>query len=331
MPPALFTALRWGGALVMALPFAWRQLRRDWPALRARWWVPVLLGLLGVVLYNSLVYRGLHDTTAVNALLLQSATPLIILVVAFLLFGERPGWVQVAAILISVVGVVVIAAEGSLAGAAAAAVQPGRRAGADRGALLRVYSALLRLKPAVHPLSLLAASMAFGVVFLVPLAWAEHAAGRRLVVTPLSVACLAYAVVFPAFLAYLCFNRGVELVGAARAGQFSHLMPAFGIVLAVLFLGERLHPYHGVGIGLIGAGSVAGGLGRAASRGFSGRPAQAPMAARMKAVFRRGMRSTAAMPRSRAARRRGLSVLNRRSSASVAASMARLAGRRRRW
>ena len=90
------------------------------------------------------------------------------------------------------------------------------------------------------------------------MAWAEHAGGARLVVTP---CCRWRRLVlrgrsFPAFVAYLCFNRGVELLGAARAGQYSHLMPAFGIVLAVLFLGERLHVYHLAGMALIGAGLV---------------------------------------------------------------------------
>ena len=254
VPPALFTAIRWGGALLLALPFAWGRLRVDAPALRARWWMPVLLGLLGVVLYNSLVYRGLHDTTAVNALLLQSATPLVILVASFLLFGERPGIVQMGAILLSVAGVVVIAAEGSVTVLRQLRINPGDGLVMVAVLCYALYSALLRLKPAVHPLSLLVSSMMFGVVFLVPMAWAEYASGARLVVSALSVACLAYAIVFPAFVAYLCFNRGVELLGAARAGQYSHLMPAFGILLAVLFLGERLHPYHAVGVALIVAG-----------------------------------------------------------------------------
>lgn len=256
IPPALFTAVRWCGALLLALPLAWGHLRADWPALRARWWVVAVLGLLGVAVYNSLVYRGLHDTTAVNALLLQSSAPLLILVVAFLLFGQRPGWVEVVAILVSVAGVVVIAAEGSLHTLRQLRFNPGDGLVLLAMVAYAAYSAVLRIKPAVHPMSLLAATMVVGDVVLIPLAWAEHAAGGRLVVTVLSVSSLVYAVIGPAFLAYLCFNRGVELLGAARAGQFTHLMPAFGIVLAVLFLGERLHAYHLVGMALIGAGLV---------------------------------------------------------------------------
>lgn len=254
IPPALFTAVRWGGALAIMLPFAWPGLRRDWPVLRARWRVVVLFGVLGIVAYNSLVYRGLHDTTAVNALLLQSATPLLTLLAALVLFGERPAPRSVAAILVSVAGVVVIAAQGSWAELQQLRVNPGDGLVLLAVAMYAVYGLVLRFRPAVAPLSLLAASIAVGVAVLVPLAWAEHATGARLVVTPLSVVSLLYAAVFPAFLSYLFYNRGVELVGAARAGQSMHLMPAFGIVLAVVFLGERLHPFHAVGVGLIGAG-----------------------------------------------------------------------------
>ena len=256
VPPALFTAVRWCGALVLALPFGWTHLRRDWAALRARWWVAAVLGFLGVALYNSLVYRGLHDTTAVNALLLQSAAPLLILVLAFLLFGQRPGALEVVAILLSAAGVVVIAAQASWTELERLRFNPGDTLVLIAVVAYAAYSALLRLKPAVHPVSLLIATMVFGDVFLVPLAWAEYAAGGRLVVTVLSVSSLVYAVVGPAFVAYLCYNRGIELLGAARAGQYTHLMPAFGIVLAVLFLGERLHLYHLLGMGLIGAGLV---------------------------------------------------------------------------
>lgn len=254
IPPALFTLLRWGGALTLSAPLAWPHLRRDAPALRQRWWLPAALGVLGVATFNSLVYRGLHDTTAVNALLLQSATPLLILVVAFVLFRERPRPAQVAAILISLAGVVVIAAEGSMAHLRALRFNPGDVLVMIAVACYAVYSAILRLRPAVHPMSLLVSSMAVGVVFLVPLAAVEYAGGARLVVTPFSLGCILYAVVFAAILAYLFFNRGVELVGAAQAGQYNHLMPVFGVVLAVLLLGETLQSYHLVGIALIAAG-----------------------------------------------------------------------------
>lgn len=254
IPPSLFTLLRWAGALLIVLPLAWPHLRRDGSALLRRWWVVGLLAFLGVVAYNNLVYRALHSTTAVNALLLQSATPLFVLGVVFVMFGERPSPRQILAIVVSMAGVVTIAAQGSFALLRSLRFNPGDVLVTIAVLLYAIYSALLRLRPQAHPLSLLAAMFATGVVMLLPLAAEEYLDGARLHPTPLAIAILLYAAVFPAFVSYLFFNRGVELVGPTRAGQFLHLMPVFGVLLAVLFLGERLHLYHAFGIALIAAG-----------------------------------------------------------------------------
>ncbi len=71
---------------------------------------------------------------------------------------------------------------------------------------------------------------------------------------PTNLMVIGYVIVFPSIVSYLCFNRGVELIGANRAGLFIHLMPVFGSLMAVFFLGESFCWYHGVGILLIGAG-----------------------------------------------------------------------------
>lgn len=254
VPPSLFTLLRWGGALVIVLPLAWRHLPADRAALWRRWPVVVALAVLGVDAFNNLMYRGLHSTTAINALLLQSAVPLFVIMALFAMFRERPTGRQVLAVLVSLAGVAVIAGQGSITVLRSLEINPGDVIVTAAVICYALYSALLRLKPTVHPLSLLAVTFAIGVVFLVPLAWQEAADGARLILTPVSVFAIAYSCVFPAFLAYFFYNRGVELVGPARAGQYVHLMPAFGVVLAVLFLGETMHPYHLAGIGLIGVG-----------------------------------------------------------------------------
>lgn len=254
IPPSLFTVLRWAGALAIALPLAWPHLRADLPALARGWKVLAVLAFLGVGAYNNLVYHGLHSTTAVNALLLNSATPLFVLIAVFVLYRERPTLRQTAAIMISIAGVVVIAARGSLQELATLRLNPGDVLVTAAVALYAIYPALLRQRPRVHHLSLLAALIALGTLFMVPFAVTEYAAGARLIPTPLALLSLGYAAIFPAFVCYLLYNRGVELIGAARAGQYIHLMPVFGVLLATAALGESLLAYHGVGIALIAAG-----------------------------------------------------------------------------
>jgi drug/metabolite transporter (DMT)-like permease len=100
-------------------------------------------------------------------------------------------------------------------------------------------------------MSFLAAITIFGLIELVPAYLWEMSEGRHIVVSRPSLIAIAYTGIFPAFLGFVCWNKGVAEVGPAKAGLFIHLMPVFGIVLSAIFLGEHPEPYHAVGIALI--------------------------------------------------------------------------------
>jgi len=254
VPPVGLAFWRWfGGALIIA-PFALPHLRRDWAAVRARWPIVLVLGILGIAVFNTLIYVGLGRTTAINALLLQSIQPLVIIIFSFLIFRDTVGPRQLLAVAISLVGVVVIIARGELGVLTTLAFNSGDVLVFIALICYAAYTALLRLRPRVHPLSFLLVIFTVGFALLLPLYVWEGLAGRPMQLTPVTVGAVAYVAIFPAIVAYLCFNRGVELLGANRAGHFFHLQPAFGVVLAMLFLGERFQPYHAAGIALIAAG-----------------------------------------------------------------------------
>jgi drug/metabolite transporter (DMT)-like permease len=254
MPPIGLAFWRWIGGFVVILGFAWPHLRRDAAALRRGWPCVVLLGGLGIAAFTALVYLGLQSTTAINALLLQSATPLVILLCSFVLFGDRVRPVQLVAIAISLAGVAVIVARGAPAALLALSLNAGDAWVLAGVVCYSLYSALLRLRPQVHPLSLLAACFGVGSLLLLPFTVAEHWSGAVLHPHLAGLLAIGYLIVFPGCFAYLFYNRGVELAGANRAGQFFHLMPVFGSLLAVLLLGEAFAPYHAVGIALIALG-----------------------------------------------------------------------------
>jgi drug/metabolite transporter (DMT)-like permease len=254
VPPVALAYIRWTGAFLIALPFAWTQLRRDLPMLRRHWPLMLLLSATGIASYNTMSYIGLTHTTALNVLLLQSAMPLVILLWAFVLFRERPSIAQAAGVVVSLLGVATIAAQGSVHVLLHLSLNQGDVWVLVAMGIYGIYAAMFRHRPRVHPLSFLVATMGLGSCMILPFFVAEQLGGARIATDWQAFAALAYIAVFPSFIAYLFFNRGIELIGAARAGQSMHLMPVFGAALAVLFLGERFRMYHAFGIALIAAG-----------------------------------------------------------------------------
>ena len=255
VPPFGLGFWRWTLALLIVLPFAWPHLRAQWPLLRRHWRPVVALGALGMGGYNTFAYLALQHTTAINATMLNSLIPVATLVLAFALLGRRLHRLEAAGILVSLIGVSVIVTRGHPAALLGMQFNPG-----DAWMLVAVliwglYTVGLHWRPpGMHPMVMLAAMTAVGVLILAP-AWAwELAQGRSIHLHPASAAAIVYTGIFPSFLGYVFYNRGVMLVGPSRGALFIHLMPVFGTVLSVLFLDELPALFHGAGIALILSG-----------------------------------------------------------------------------
>ncbi|MBI3514353.1 MAG: DMT family transporter [Proteobacteria bacterium] len=262
MPPFGLAFWRWAASFALVAGFAWPHMRRDLPVLRQHARGVLALSALGIAAYSALTYLGLQSTSAINALLLQSAMPLVILVCCFGLFGDRAHATQLIGIALSFAGVAVIVAGGALDTLLALSLGRGDAWVLAAVICYALYSALLRTRPPVHPLSFLAASFALGAVLVLPFYVWEHLSGAVTRPSLAGLLAIAYLALFPSCLAFLFYNRGVELIGATRAGHFFHLMPAFGTVLAMALLGEPFGSHHAIGIALIGLGIAAATLRR---------------------------------------------------------------------
>ncbi len=251
VPPAALAEIRWIGAALVAVPIARKQLSRDWPTIRRHLGIMLLLSFTGITVYNTLAYHGLEFTTALNGSLMQSSAPLMIGLWSLILFRDRLTPAQFVGILVSLTGVLTIVARGDLTTLTRLKLNPGDVWFLVAMVSYALYAALLRRRPAIHFLSFLAFTFVAGAIMLAPVSVLEFLAGRRIHPTPAAFAVLAYVVIFPSLAAYVCFNRGVELIGANRAGPFFHLIPVFGSAIAIVFLGEHPQLYHGIGYLLI--------------------------------------------------------------------------------
>jgi drug/metabolite transporter (DMT)-like permease len=256
VPPLMMTTIRWFGVFLILLPFAWPHLKRDWKALRAHLPLMLFLSLIGFAFNNAISYWAMQYTEALNALLIQSAGPLFVALWSLVLFGVRLTAAQLAGIAISLLGVLTIILRGDLAALASITFNKGDIMFASSLVAFGLYSAVIPRRPRIHQLSFLSFTTCCGAIMLLPAAVWEFSAGSVLKPDALTLATLAYILIFPSTLAYLFFNRGVALIGPNRAAPFFHLVPVFGSAMAILLLGERLQLFHLIGYALVLAGVV---------------------------------------------------------------------------
>jgi drug/metabolite transporter (DMT)-like permease len=256
VPPVALATLRWGGAFLLILPFAWPHMQREWKVIRNNLPMLILLSVTGIGAYNTIAYIGLQYTGALNALLIQSAGPLFVAFWSFVLFRTRLTWAQALGIAISLGGVLTILARGDLEALGAVDFNKGDLLFGGALMIFCIYSAMMPYRPNLHALAFLGFTTGVGALVNVPFAMWEAASGYTVSFDKETLLALAYVIVFPSTLAYLCYNRGVELIGANRAAPFYHLIPVFGSVLAIGFLGEEPKLFHLVGYVLVLLGIV---------------------------------------------------------------------------
>mgnify|MGYP006273115719 CR=1 FL=1 len=261
LPPMALAFWRWTLALVILLPFGLPALWRQRALLARHWRLLTALALLGVTGYNTMLYIGLQDTTATNALLLSSATPVLIVALSFLVLHHRPRLLALAGLALSLAGVWLIVSAGEPARLLDIGLGIGDAWILATTVNWAIYSVLLGLRPAgLEPAGFLTALVALGLPPLAGLyAWElgwEIGGGLGFTLDAANLAAIGYVALLPSVLAYLFWNRAVAELGANRTGQYMHLVPVFGILLGVLVLGERLQWFHAVGAALIAAGIV---------------------------------------------------------------------------
>jgi len=255
IPPIGLSFWRWFVALSILSLFCVPILKANWKRIRSALPMLSIMALLGVTGFNTLVYIGLQSTTATNGLLLLSTTPVIIILLSRLLFGQAIARLQLGGVAISLIGVVVLIARGDLS-----VLFARQFGGGDFWILMAIfvwalYSVLLKRRPeGLDPLAFLAFTVVVGAVGLLPLLLWEIGQGRVVSVDTQSVVTILYVAIFPSILAFLFWNRAVAEVGANRAGQFLYLMPVFGSILAMIFLDEVIRWFHLFGFLLIMAG-----------------------------------------------------------------------------
>lgn len=254
VPPLAISTIRWAIPTLILLPFAWRHVQRDWPAIRTHWVSLVLLAAIGGGLFGALQYIGLQYTTAINVSVLNSLSPVLIAAAGAALFGDRLAVVQALGVATSLSGVLVVVTKGHPAAIGSLAFNWGDLIIVFNMAIFGIYSTCLRIRPGLHWLSYMLILSVVSTLVSFPFMLWEQASGLVLTATPLTLLAIGYASIFPSLVANVAWNRGIETLGANRSGAMLHLVAVFSAILSGLLLGERLETYHLAGFALIVSG-----------------------------------------------------------------------------
>ena len=242
---------RWMGTLPIFLILCWPYLKRDWPIILHHWKIVLMLAVLSVTIYNAFIYQGLTTTSAINSFLLNTSRPMIIVLISFILFKDRITPLQGVGFVMAFCGTLTIIARGDLEVLAALNLNKGDFWILSATMAWALYTVLLGNKPKVHATSLLFATVLFGQVLLTPFYIWETVTFKPMPITLETIGGIAYLAVISSVVAYLAYNRTVELLGANKAGLTSYLLPIFGSLFAVILLGESIRLYHVVAFALI--------------------------------------------------------------------------------
>jgi drug/metabolite transporter (DMT)-like permease len=256
MMPYELAFFRWLGVFVVTLPFFLLHIKKIALAFRTDFWILLVLATLGIAGFNTFLYIGLQDTTATNALLINSSIPILILFLSVVILKKMITNRQIVGILLSTFGVIFLVLKGDIHTLLTLSFNQGDFWVIVSSVCWASYSVLIKFRPSsLSSFEFFVAIVALGTLILFPFyLYQGYTIQREVFILRQYYWVIAYVIIFASLLSYYLWHLGIAHLGADRTGQFTHLMPVFGSILAYFFLGEVLEMYHLMGIVLIGFG-----------------------------------------------------------------------------
>ncbi len=254
--PMQLSFYRWFFVLILLLPYIVINYKNLIRGFKKDSLLLVVFGAFGIAGFNTFLYYGLQTTTATNALLINSSTPIFIILISSIIFRTLITKVQFFGVIVSTIGVLYLILKGDINHILELKFTPGDLWIVAAALDWALYSVLLKFKPKdLSSFEFLTITTIIGVIILYV---AFISQGFTLKFSFLQnndiLYSLIYIVIFPSILSFYFWNMATIEIGANKAGQSAHLMPIFGAFLAYIFLDEVLQFYHMVGMILIALG-----------------------------------------------------------------------------
>jgi drug/metabolite transporter (DMT)-like permease len=251
IPPIGLAFWRWVVAFPILVLIAWPHLQKDLPKIRENWFILIVLSVLSISAYNTFLYYGLLSTTAINSLLINTARPVAIVLLSLLFFGQGITLKQGCGFFLAFIGTTVIIIKADISRLASLDFNAGDIWVLAAMACWALFTVLLKKRPKMHPTSFITITVFIGALILLPFYIWETLFIKPTPFVLETVLGVFYLAIFASIVAYLFYNRAVEIAGANKAGQVSYILPILGSILAIFLLDETFQIYHAIGFMLI--------------------------------------------------------------------------------
>jgi drug/metabolite transporter (DMT)-like permease len=257
IPPFSLNFYRWFFAWLILLPFTFKEIISKKNYILENYKFYILLGITSVTIFNSIVYYSLNFTQVISGVLMISTIPVMIMFISSILKIEKTNIFQIFGVICSFIGVILIITKANFELLVNLDFNKGDLTMVIAMFSWATYSALLKKrKHELSQLSLLEVIITFGLIFLIPIYIAEYNLGFKINLNKPFVLVLIYVVLFPGLASFICWIKGISLIGANRSGAFLHLMPILSATMAIIIFSEKFMFYHLLGAIFILSGII---------------------------------------------------------------------------
>ena len=257
IPPFSLNFYRWFFAWLILLPFTFKEIISKKNYILENYKFYILLGITSVTIFNSIVYYSLNFTQVISGVLMISTIPVMIMFISSILKIERTNIFQILGVICSFVGVILIITKANFDLLVNLDFNKGDLTMVVAMLSWATYSALLKKrKHELSQLSLLEVIITFGLIFLIPIYITEYSLGFEITLNKPFILVLIYVVLFPGLAAFICWIKGISLIGPNRSGVFLHLMPILSALMAMIIFKEKFMLYHLLGAFFILSGII---------------------------------------------------------------------------
>jgi len=248
IPPFSLNFYRWFFAWLILLPFTFKEIISKKNYILENYKFYILLGITSVTIFNSIVYYSLNFTQVISGVLMISTIPVMIMFISSILKIEKTNIFQILGVICSFVGVILIITKANFDLLVNLDFNKGDLTMVVAMLSWATYSALLKKrKHELSQLSLLEVIITFGLIFLIPIYIIEYSLGFEITLNKPFIVVLIYVVLFPGLAAFICWIKGISLIGPNRSGVFLHLMPILSALMAMIIFKEKFMLYHLLG------------------------------------------------------------------------------------